>query len=196
MDVDLTECSEAELRDLRQRFAMSSRARALFDSLTSERTSPFRLHEHGRYTRRGDRESGQRAARVVDLAGIELMRPADLSGGMKKPRRPGPRYGGRPSRDFLYDEPTTGLDPINREIICRLILSLSQGGRGFVVVSHAIADLLVLADRFLVVEGRQPNLRRRQGGPAAAEGQVQALLGTSLAGAAGGGLPAARGKVE
>ncbi len=54
---------------------------------------------------------------------------------------------------FLYDEPTTGLDPASAEVICRLILDLSQDGRGFIIVTHKIFDAVKIADRFMLLKG-------------------------------------------
>jgi ABC-type transporter Mla maintaining outer membrane lipid asymmetry ATPase subunit MlaF len=53
---------------------------------------------------------------------------------------------------FLYDEPTTGLDPINADNICRLIVSLSHEGTGFIVVTHKVVDALKLAERFMFLK--------------------------------------------
>jgi len=53
---------------------------------------------------------------------------------------------------FLYDEPTTGLDPINADNICRLIVDLAHNGRGFIVVTHKVIDALKVAKRFLFLK--------------------------------------------
>lgn len=56
---------------------------------------------------------------------------------------------------FLYDEPTTGLDPVNADNICKLILELAHDGRGFMIVTHKVADALKVAERFMFLkEGR------------------------------------------
>jgi ABC-type transporter Mla maintaining outer membrane lipid asymmetry ATPase subunit MlaF len=66
---------------------------------------------------------------------------------------------------FLYDEPTTGLDPVNADIICRLILALSQDGKGFIIVTHKIFDAFRLANRYMflkngtiIFDGHKENL--------------------------------------
>jgi phospholipid/cholesterol/gamma-HCH transport system ATP-binding protein len=53
---------------------------------------------------------------------------------------------------FLYDEPTTGLDPVNADVICQLILNLSGGGKGFLVITHKIYDAMRLASRFMFLK--------------------------------------------
>jgi phospholipid/cholesterol/gamma-HCH transport system ATP-binding protein len=53
---------------------------------------------------------------------------------------------------FLYDEATTGLDPVNADIICKLILDLTRGGKGFIIVTHKVFDALRLAERFMFLK--------------------------------------------
>jgi len=55
-------------------------------------------------------------------------------------------------RMFLYDEATTGLDPVNADIICRLILDLAKGEKGFIIVTHKVFDALRLAERFMFLK--------------------------------------------
>ena len=47
---------------------------------------------------------------------------------------------------FLYDEPTTGLDPVNADHICKLILDLSKDGKGFIIVTHKVFDAIKVAN--------------------------------------------------
>jgi phospholipid/cholesterol/gamma-HCH transport system ATP-binding protein len=89
----------------------------------------------------------------VGLPGIEAMRPADLSGGMKKrvglarALAPGPEV-------ILYDEPTTGLDPTNTRRINELIRSLQKAlGVTSLVITHDIAAALAVADRLSLLAG-------------------------------------------
>jgi len=91
----------------------------------------------------------------VGLAGIEAMRPADLSGGMKKrvalarALAPGPEI-------ILYDEPTTGLDPTNKRRINELICALQkQLGVTSLVITHDIDAALAVADRVALLGGRK-----------------------------------------
>ena len=53
---------------------------------------------------------------------------------------------------FLYDEPTTGLDPINADTICKLILELSKNERGFIIVTHKVFDAIKVAERFIFLK--------------------------------------------
>jgi phospholipid/cholesterol/gamma-HCH transport system ATP-binding protein len=91
----------------------------------------------------------------VGLPGIEAMRPADLSGGMKKrvglarALAPGPEV-------ILYDEPTTGLDPTNTRRINELIVSLQERlGVTSIVITHDIASALAVSDRLALVRDKK-----------------------------------------
>jgi len=146
---------ERELDVVRQRFGMLFQSAALFDSLTVGDNVGLGLREH---LRLGDAEVRRRVAERLEwvgLAGVEAMKPASLSGGMRK--RVGlaralamdPRY-------ILYDEPTTGLDPIMADAIDQLIRSLQKRlGVTSVVVTHDMTSAYKVADRMVMLhEGR------------------------------------------
>jgi phospholipid/cholesterol/gamma-HCH transport system ATP-binding protein len=152
---DIAHLSEAELNRVRQRFGMLFQGAALFDSLTVGENIALPLREH---TPLSDTEIRQRVAERLDwvgLKGVEAMKPASLSGGMKK--RVGlaraiamdPAY-------ILYDEPTTGLDPIMSDVINQLIRSLQRRiGVTSVVVTHDLHSAWTVGDRLaLLHEGR------------------------------------------
>jgi len=146
---------ERELGEVRQRFGMLFQGGALFDSLTVGENIGLPLREHTRMT------SAQIAARVterldwVGLEGVESKKPASLSGGMRK--RVGlaraiamdPAY-------ILYDEPTTGLDPITADVINRLIRSLQKRiNVTSIVVTHDMTSAFHVADEMaLLREGK------------------------------------------
>jgi len=152
---DITQMNENELNHVRQRFGMLFQGAALFDSLSVGENIALPLREH---TKLSEPEIMKRVAERLDwvgLEGVEDMKPASLSGGMKK--RVGlaraiamdPAY-------ILYDEPTTGLDPIMSDVVNRLIRSLqSRLGVTSVVVTHDLRSAWHVGDRLaLLHEGR------------------------------------------
>ena len=152
---DIAHLNEAELNHVRQRFGMLFQGAALFDSLTVGENIALPMREH---TRLGDAEIRRRVAERLEwvgLRGVEEMKPASLSGGMKK--RVGlaraiamdPAY-------ILYDEPTTGLDPIMSDVINQLIRSIQKRiGVTSVVVTHDLHSAWKVGDRLaLLHEGR------------------------------------------
>src|SRR5450432_4935225 len=124
---DVTRMDEDQLSHVRRRIAMLFQGAALFDSLNVGENVAYGLEEHFRdkmtAAERRDRVSW--ALSLVDLPGIELLQPADLSGGMRK--RVGlVRAIAVQPEVLLYDEPTTGLDPINTARVNHLIMGLQQ----------------------------------------------------------------------
>jgi phospholipid/cholesterol/gamma-HCH transport system ATP-binding protein len=82
---------------------------------------------------------------------IEMM-PEELSGGMHRRVAIARSLAAFEPKMFLYDEPTTGLDPINADAICKLILDLSKNGKGFIIVTHKVFDAMKVANRFLFLK--------------------------------------------
>ncbi len=156
--VDGTEISgldEDELQECRKKVGMLFQAGALFDSMTVMDNVAFALREH---TALGEAEIAARVREVlalVELEGVEEQMPADLSGGMRK-RVALARAIAIAPRCLLYDEPTTGLDPITAGTINRLIRSLQKRlGVTSVVVTHDIDSAFAVADRVaFLYEGR------------------------------------------
>jgi phospholipid/cholesterol/gamma-HCH transport system ATP-binding protein len=143
---------EDELREVRRRVGMLFQGSALFDSMSVGENVAYGLYEH--YRLPGDKVRARVAECLewVGLPGIEEMRPADLSGGMKKrvglarALAPGPEV-------ILYDEPTTGLDPTNTRRINELIVSLQEKlGVTSVVITHDIAAALAVSDRLALLQ--------------------------------------------
>ena len=132
----ITELAEPELNEVRKRFGMLFQGGALFDSMTVGENVGLPLREHTSLEEREIRRRVAERLSWVGLEGVEKMKPASLSGGMRK--RVGlaraiamdPAY-------ILYDEPTTGLDPIMADVIDRLIRSLqARIGVTSIVVTH------------------------------------------------------------
>ncbi len=153
---DVTTLGEAALRDVRRRVGMVFQSSALFDSLSVGENIAYPLREH----RKGasDDEIAARVAKMLDmvnLPGIEHMNPADLSGGMR--RRVGlARAIASEPEVILYDEPTTGLDPISVRVIDELILSMKrQLGCTSIVVTHDMASAFRVSDRIAMLARRK-----------------------------------------
>jgi len=144
---DITDFPEEDLYRVRKKFGMLFQSGALFDSMTVFENVAFPLREH---TEMGDEEIA-RAVRerleLVNLPGSEHLMPVDLSGGMRK------RVGLARSivldpKMILYDEPTTGLDPITAQKINELIIDLqSKLNVTSVVVTHDIQSAFSVGDR-------------------------------------------------
>ena len=151
--VNIVGLSERDLNEIRKRFGMLFQGAALFDSMTVGENVGLALVEHLRLPRPEVRRRVAERLEWVGLTGVEGMKPASLSGGMRK--RVGlaraiamdPRY-------ILYDEPTTGLDPILAGSIGELIKSLqSRLGVTSIVVTHDMASAYKVADRMAMLDG-------------------------------------------
>ncbi len=150
---EVTQMKESRLRHLRQHIAMLFQGAALFDSLPVGDNVAYALREHFRETM-SEHEMSERvhwALSLVDLPGIEDMFPADLSGGMKK-RVALARSIALHPEVVLYDEPTTGLDPINTARINHLINGLKRAiNVTSIVVTHDMSSAFAVADRMAMV---------------------------------------------
>ncbi|MCG3176259.1 MAG: putative ribonucleotide transport ATP-binding protein mkl [Candidatus Omnitrophica bacterium] len=120
---DIWSLSTKEKHRLRMRFGMLFQGAALFDSLTVGENVGFNLIEHTDLSPRSVRERAEEALELVGLKGIQDLKPSELSGGMKKRVALARAICMRPEI-LLYDEPTTGLDPIMADAINDLIISL------------------------------------------------------------------------
>ncbi len=144
---DITGYSEEELVPTRLRVSMLFQGGALFDSMNVYQNVSFPLREHR------DLPEGEIAARVgeklelVGLSGIGKKMPDELSGGMRK-RVALARTIVMDPEIILFDEPTTGLDPINARKINELVDELNHRlSATFVVVTHDIVSARAVADR-------------------------------------------------
>jgi phospholipid/cholesterol/gamma-HCH transport system ATP-binding protein len=146
-DEDITDLPEEELYRVRKKFGMLFQSGALFDSMTVFENIAFPLREH---TEMSDEEIGRAVREKLELVNLphsEHLMPVDLSGGMRK------RVGLARSivldpKMILYDEPTTGLDPITAQKINELIIDLqSKLNVTSVVVTHDIQSAFSVGDR-------------------------------------------------
>lgn len=148
---DIARASSKELNKIRMNFGMLFQGAALFDSLTVLENVGFQLIE---YTDMSLSEIEQRVAeclKLVGLSGIEAAKPAELSGGMKK--RVGlARAICMSPKVILFDEPTTGLDPIMGDIINDLIRHLHETlGVTSITVTHDMKSAYKIADRIAML---------------------------------------------
>jgi phospholipid/cholesterol/gamma-HCH transport system ATP-binding protein len=152
---DLTTLDEESLNPHRRKIGMLFQNSALFDSMSVEENLAFPLVEAGLKNRSEIRERVAKALEMVDLPGQEKKMPADLSGGMRKRVALARAIIGRPTL-MLYDEPTTGLDPIVADSINKLILRLGEKlNMASIVVTHDMTSAFMVADRIAYLhEGR------------------------------------------
>jgi phospholipid/cholesterol/gamma-HCH transport system ATP-binding protein len=126
---------------------------ALFDSMTVAENIAFPLIEHTTLSRSARRERIAQALETVDLAGIEEKLPSQLSGGQRKRVALARAIVLRP-RVVLYDEPTTGLDPIRSDGINELIIKLKESlGVTNIVVTHDLVSARKISDRVVMLLG-------------------------------------------
>ncbi len=152
---DVCSCSRERLNMIRQKISMLFQGAALFDSLSVEENVAFPLVEHNRKKPEEIARIVNQKLALVGLAGIGRLKPAELSGGMKK-RIGLARAISHDPEIILYDEPTTGLDPIMADIINDLIIDLKHKLKvTSVVVTHDMTSAYKVADRIaMLYEGK------------------------------------------
>ena len=148
--------SRQQLAVFRERMGMVFQSSALFDSMTVGDNVAFPLREHNPgLSEQEIREKVKEKLAVVDLHDVEQKYPAELSGGMRK--RVGlARAIVREPKIVLYDEPTTGLDPLTTESVDEMIIHARERlSVTSVVISHDIGSAFHIGDRIAVInEGR------------------------------------------
>ena len=153
--MDVPSLSSAELLDLRRQMGMLFQGGALFDSLTIGENIGLPLREHTKMPEAQVEMVVREKLRLVGLEGSEGMSPSNLSGGMKK-RAALARALALNPKVMLYDEPTTGLDPITADLINRLIRRLQERlGIASIAVTHDMRSAYHIADHIAMIhEGR------------------------------------------
>lgn len=152
---DVTRLNRKKLFELRMRFGMVFQGAALFDSNTVTENVGLAMREHTDMTGTEIRAIVSEKLKMVGLEGVGDKFPAELSGGMKK-RVGFARAIAMNPECVLYDEPTTGLDPIMSDVINTLIIKLADELRiTSVVVTHDLASAYKVADRIAMLhDGR------------------------------------------
>lgn len=143
---DIAHLNERELLGVRRKFGMLFQSAALFDSLTVEENIAFVLAREHNHTPGEISRCVDEALEMVELPGTQKKKPAELSGGMRK------RVGLARAvilgpEIVLYDEPTTGLDPITTDAVDEMVLTAKRElGVTSVIISHDIASAFKVAD--------------------------------------------------
>ncbi len=150
---DIAGLSEKQLREMRMKFSIVFQEGALFDSMNVKENVAFCIRE---YYKLSEEEIETRVRELLRRVGIEeamYLMPEELSGGMQRRVAIARSLAACEPKMILYDEPTTGLDPITADTICELINELSQGEpperRGLIMVTHKVTDAVKVAERFM-----------------------------------------------
>jgi phospholipid/cholesterol/gamma-HCH transport system ATP-binding protein len=153
--VDITHVTQKELYGIRRKFGMVFQSSALFDSMTVGENVVLGLRERREVSSKEMEEICEDKLGLVGLSGASHLKPAELSGGMKKRAAIARALAMNPEY-ILYDEPTTGLDPIIADRINELILDLQKGlHKTTIAVTHDMHSANKIADRIAMLhEGK------------------------------------------
>ncbi|HEY3856060.1 MAG TPA: ABC transporter ATP-binding protein [Verrucomicrobiae bacterium] len=150
-DEDIACLNERQLLKVRRKFGMLFQGAALFDSLTVEENIAFILNREGILSPAEISERVAEVLELVGLSGIEKKWPSELSGGMRKRVGLARAIAYRPEI-LLYDEPTTGLDPIASDAIDQLIIRVVQKYKvTSIAVTHDMRSARRIGNRILML---------------------------------------------
>jgi phospholipid/cholesterol/gamma-HCH transport system ATP-binding protein len=154
--IDLSSLSESQLRKMRTKFSIVFQEGALFDSLSVRDNVAFSLRENSDLS---EEEIEAKVREILVRVGIEEaidLMPEELSGGMQRRVAIARSLVSCHPEMILYDEPTTGLDPLTADTTCALINDLSEGEcterRGLIIVTHRVTDAAKVAERFVYLK--------------------------------------------
>jgi phospholipid/cholesterol/gamma-HCH transport system ATP-binding protein len=174
--------SEADYLPIRKKCGMVFQHPALFDSMTIFENVAFGLRRHFQLEEDEISRKVNRALELVHLSGVQKKKPGQISYGMQK-RVSLARTIALEPKILLFDEPTTGLDPITTNAVNQLILELSRSLKTTsLVVSHdmhcalAIADKIVVLDQGRIVEFGTPEELKRSRVPLVREFLAEVLV--------------------
>lgn len=153
--IDIAKLKENELYEVRKKFGMLFQSAALFDSFSVWENVSFALMRQNKISEKEAKAIAIEKLRMVGLVGVEDLMPSELSGGMKK-RVSLARAIAHEPEILLYDEPTTGLDPIMADAINELIVEMKQHlSVTSVAITHDMNSAYKIADRIaMLYEGR------------------------------------------
>jgi phospholipid/cholesterol/gamma-HCH transport system ATP-binding protein len=144
---EISSMSEREMNEVRKKFGMLFQGGALFDSLTVWENVGFGLRQHKRLSDEEIRRIATEKLALLGLRAIEEIMPAELSGGMKK-RVSLARALAMEPEILLYDEPTTGIDPVMADAINELIIRMrDQLSMTSIAITHDMTSAYKIADR-------------------------------------------------
>lgn len=154
-NIEVSKFSEEEYLEVRKKCGMVFQHPALFDSLTIYENVAFGLKKHFNLSEKEIYEKVNKALKLVNISGIDNKRPAEISYGMQK-RVSLARTVALEPKILLFDEPTTGLDPVTTTAVNNLIQSLSRTLKTTsIVVSHDMICALSIADKIVVLDKGQ-----------------------------------------
>jgi len=142
--------TKEEIQQLRKNIGMVFQGNALFDSLTVAENILYFLPDKKKLSESILKQKIEELLSFVNLSGTENLYADELSGGMKKRVAIARALAFNP-KVILFDEPTTGLDPINTASVLDLIDKLKQNGTTSVVVTHILDDAIEVGDNFIVI---------------------------------------------
>jgi phospholipid/cholesterol/gamma-HCH transport system ATP-binding protein len=185
MGQDICCMRERDLNQFRRHMGMSFQEGALFDSMNVFENIAFPLRRHTQMTEEEIRERVEECLEQVHLHGVETKRPSELSGGMR--RRVGfARAISLQPEILLFDEPTTGLDPVISDVIADLIVEMDRTLNTTTVsithdmkVAFKIADRVAMLHRGQIIEEGTPEEFQRSKNPVVQqfiEGRAQGPL--------------------
>jgi len=148
---DITQLKESELLPLRKRMGIVFQGNALFDSLTVEENISYFLKEKNSVNEKQIKERVKECLSFVNLENTEELFPSELSGGMKKRVAIARALAFKPDIIF-YDEPTTGIDPVNSRAVIDLMKKIQLEGATSIVVTHDVHSALQVGDYFAVID--------------------------------------------
>lgn len=148
---DITKLAPKDLTPVRNNFGMLFQQSALFDSMTVEENIAFPLVEHTKKSQKEIREIVKEKLRLLGLEGIERKTPAELSGGMRK-RVALARAIVLNPQVIIYDEPTTGLDPLMTLNVDNMIKETQEKLKvTAIVISHDMASVFRISDKIAML---------------------------------------------
>ncbi|MFZ5906704.1 MAG: ABC transporter ATP-binding protein [Nitrospirota bacterium] len=149
--IEIASLPENRLNELRKKFGMLFQMAALFDSMSVWENVGFALMRHTNIPKKDIKAAAIEKLRLVGLVGVEDLMPSDLSGGMKK--RVGlARAIAYEPEILLYDEPTTGLDPILADAINDLLIEMKQKmSITSVAITHDMNSAYKIADKIAML---------------------------------------------